>query len=261
MRRAPERSRATGTSGASLECHEVSVVYSGLVALEKASISLSRGEVVGLIGPNGAGKTTFVNAVSGFAPMSGGRVVLDGRDLGGLSPEQRARLGLARTFQHGRLFPGLSVRENVELGALAVGASQRAARARAARLLAELDLADLADRSVAELSHGDQQRVSVVRAAAAEPAFLLLDEPAAGLPEAAMAELGKVVWRSSHEGGAGVVMIDHNVEFVLRLSDRVVVLDHGVVLAEGTPDEIRRHPAVTSAYFGDRTEPTGERLP
>jgi branched-chain amino acid transport system ATP-binding protein len=259
LRRDPERTEATGTSGTRLECQEVSVVYSGVVALEKVSISLSRGEVVGLIGPNGAGKTTFVNAVSGFAPTSG-RVLLGGRDLAGLSPEQRARLGLARTFQHGRLFPGLSVRENVELGALAVGASQRVARARAERLLAELGLSELADRSASELSHGDQQRVSVVRAAAAEPAFLLLDEPAAGLPETAIAELGKVVWSSSREGGAGVVMIDHNVEFVLRLSDRVVVLDHGVVLAEGTPEEIRRHPAVTAAYFGDRPEPAGGRV-
>ncbi len=228
----------------------MSVAYAGLLALSGVSFSLKRGEVIGLIGPNGAGKTTLVNAMSGFARVSEGRVRLGGREITGLTPERRARLGLARTFQHGRLFSGLSVRENVELGALAVGASAREARQRSDDLLVEIGLAPLAGTEVSQLSHGDQQRVSVARAVVAQPAFLLLDEPAAGLPAEVLEDLRGLVRHAREVRGAGVVLIDHNVEFVLQLSDRVVVLDHGEVLATGDPDYVRGHPGVMSAYFG-----------
>jgi branched-chain amino acid transport system ATP-binding protein len=234
-----------------LVCSEVSVAFAGVLALDKVSLSVKRGEVVGLIGPNGAGKTTLLNALSGFTAIVSGSVHLDGQDITRLPPQRRARLGLERTFQHGRLFSGLTVRENVELGALAVRATSRAARSLADRLLANLGLEDMADLPVAQLSHGDQQQVSVARAVAGRPRYLLLDEPAAGLSEGAMAELGLVIERTIKESGAGVVLIDHNVDFVLKLSDRVVVLDYGEVLAEGPSDEIRRNVNVVSAYLGE----------
>lgn len=234
-----------------LVCTEVSVAFAGVRALDQVSLSVHRGEVVGLIGPNGAGKTTLLNVLSGFTAIVSGSVHLDGQDITSLSPERRARLGLERTFQHGRLFPGLSVRENVELGALAVRASRRGAHTTADRLLANLGLEAMADLPVAQLSHGDQQQVSVARAVAGSPRYLLLDEPAAGLSEGSMAELGLVIERTIKESAAGVVLIDHNVDFVLKLSDRVVVLDYGKILAEGPADAIRRNVDVVSAYLGE----------
>ncbi|MHB8244323.1 MAG: ABC transporter ATP-binding protein [Acidimicrobiales bacterium] len=234
-----------------LTAGQVAVAFAGVRALSGVSLSVRREEVVGLIGPNGAGKTTLVNALSGFAPVSEGSVQMDGTEVTTLSADRRARLGLARTFQHGRLFGGLSVRENVELGAIALGTSARTARSRAEALLRDLEIESLAEMATAELAHGDQQRVSVVRALAAEPAYLLLDEPAAGLPEASAEHLASVVAHARERFGTGVLVIDHNVDFVLQLADRVVVLDHGVVIAEGLPEEIRRNVDVVSAYLGE----------
>lgn len=227
------------------------VAFAGVRALSGVTLSVRRGEVVGLIGPNGAGKTTLVNAVSGFARVAEGRVHMDGTDVTALSADRRARLGLARTFQHGRLFRGLTVRENVELGALGIGTTGRTARRRAEVLLEDLGIGGLAEMTTGQLAHGDQQRVSVVRALAAEPAYLLLDEPAAGLPEAHADQLELVVAHARERFGTGVIVIDHNVDFVLRLADRVVVLDHGVVIAGGRPEEIRSNVDVVSAYLGE----------
>lgn len=236
---------------AGLACHEVTVVFSGLRALHRVTVSLHRGEILGVIGPNGAGKTTLVNMLSGFAPVESGSVRLDGRDITALRPERRARLGLARTFQHGRLFPGLTVRENVELGALGVGTSAADARRMADRLLREFDVERLGGVRAGELAHGDQQHVAVMRATASAPKFILLDEPAAGLSESHTEQLGQVLERLSGSGGAGVLIIDHNVEFILKESHRVIVLDHGELIAHGTPAEIRRDLSVVSAYLGD----------
>ena len=249
-----------------LVCQEVTVAYAGLRALSAVSLTLDRAEIIGLIGPNGAGKTTLVNAMSGFAPITHGSIQLGGAEISKLSPERRAHRGLARTFQHGRLFGDLSARENVELGAIAVGCSAREARRRTHALLEEIGLLDLAASPASELSHGDQQRVSVARAVVAEPAVLLLDEPAAGLPAEGLGELASLVEHARSARGAGVVVIDHNVEFVLGLSDRVVVLDHGEVLTEGTPAHVRSHAGVAAAYFGtvgtvgtDGTDEAGSR--
>ena len=233
-----------------LVCQEVTVAFAGLRALSQVSLTLDRAEIVGLIGPNGAGKTTLVNAMSGFAAISHGSIRLRGVEISGLPPERLAHLGLARTFQHGRLFGDLSARENVELGAIAVGCSAREARRRTHSLVEEVGLLDLAASPAAELSHGDQQRVSVSRAVVAEPAVLLLDEPAAGLPAEGLGELAALVEHARSSRGAAIVVIDHNVEFVLGLSDRVVVLDHGEVLTEGTPAHVRGHAGVAAAYFG-----------
>lgn len=239
-----------GVDGHLLVCQEVTVAFAGLRALNRVSLTLERGEIVGLIGPNGAGKTTLVNAMSGFAPIQHGSIQLGGTEISSLPPERRAKLGLARTFQHGRLFGDLSARENVELGAIAVGCSAREARRRTHALLEEIGLLDLAGLPAGELSHGDQQRVSVARAVVPEPTVLLLDEPAAGLPAESIDELSSLVEHARSARGTGIVVIDHNVEFVLSLSDRVVVLDHGEVLTEGTPAHVRSHAGVAAAYFG-----------
>jgi len=239
-RRPPGTLRAVGVSRS----------FEGVQALGDVGIELERSEVVGLIGPNGAGKTTLVNVLTGFDFPSTGRVELEGRDVTRWSPQRRGRAGLARTFQHGHAFKGLSVRENVEVAALGTGASGRDARRRAHELLGALGLGDSADRSAAALPHGDERKLGVARALATEPRFVLLDEPAAGLTEAEVPELAAVVRSVRDEHEAGVLLIDHNVTLILDVCDRIHVLDQGRTLAEGTPDEIRKNIDVANAYLG-----------
>ena len=207
--------------------------------------------MVGLIGPNGAGKSTLVNVLTGFDRPDTGTVVLEGKEITGWSSHRRARAGLARTFQHSRSFGGLSVRENVEVAALGVGAGPREARRRADRLLELLALEPLAELGAVGLSHGDERRLGVARVLATEPSFVLMDEPAAGLPEAEVPEFAEVVrsLRDDHE--TGVLLIDHNMALVLGVCDRVQVLDQGRTLAEGAPDEIRGNLDVAAAYLGE----------
>ncbi|MGZ4352880.1 MAG: ABC transporter ATP-binding protein, partial [Gaiellaceae bacterium] len=177
----------------SLRALGVSRAFEGIAALEEVDLELGRGEVVGLIGPNGAGKTTLVNVLTGFDFPTAGRVELEGRDVTRWPPQRRGRAGLARTFQHGHAFRGLTVRENVEVAALGVGASGRAARLRAAGLLDALGLAARADGPADALPHGDERKLGVARALATEPRFVLMDEPAAGLTEAEVPDLAAVV--------------------------------------------------------------------
>jgi len=218
-------------------------------ALAEVDLELARSEVVGLIGPNGAGKTTLVNVITGFDFPTTGRVELEDRDVTRWSPQRLGRAGLARTFQHGHAFKGLTVRENVEVAALGVGASSRDARARAQRLLGALGLAARADESASALPHGDERKLGVARALATEPRFVLMDEPAAGLTETEVPELAAVVRSVRDEHGAGVLLIDHNVTLILDVCDRIQVLDQGRTLAEGTPDEIRKNIDVANAYL------------
>jgi branched-chain amino acid transport system ATP-binding protein len=206
---------------------------------------------VGLIGPNGAGKSTLVNVLTGFDFPNGGTVELEARDVTSWSSHRRARSGLVRTFQHSRSFRGLSVRENVEVAALGVGAGRREARARAERLLGLLGLVDLAGAPAGTLAHGDERRLGVARALATEPRFVLMDEPAAGLPEAEVPEFAAVVRSVRDDHDAGVLLIDHNMALVMAVCDRIQVLDQGRTLAEGPPAEIRRNLDVTAAYLGE----------
>jgi branched-chain amino acid transport system ATP-binding protein len=206
--------------------------------------------VVGLIGPNGAGKSTLVNVLSGFDRPTGGRVLLQGRDVTRWSAHRRGRHGLARTFQHSHAFRALSVRENVEVSALGVGASIREAGRRARELLELMSLSEYADRPASDLAHGDERRLGVARALATEPRFVLMDEPAAGLPEAEVPEFAAAV-NTVRERGSGVLLVDHNVALVLQVCERVHVLDQGTTLAEGTPAEIRAHLGVAAAYLGE----------
>ena len=229
----------------------MSRAFEGVQALRDVTLELHRKEVVGLIGPNGAGKSTLVNILTGFDFPDEGTVELEDRNVTRWSPHRRGRHGLARTFQHSRSFRNLSVRENVEVAALGVGTGPRAARRRAGELLERLQLAPYASAPAGSLAQGDERRLGVARALATEPRFVLLDEPAAGLPEAEVPDFAAVIRSVCDEHDAGVLLIDHNMALVMGVCDRIQVLDHGATLAEGAPDEIRANLDVAAAYLGE----------
>jgi branched-chain amino acid transport system ATP-binding protein len=229
----------------------VSRSFEGVQALDDVTLELSRHEVVGLIGPNGAGKSTLVNVLTGFDTPTTGSVSLDGRDITRWSTHRRGRQGLTRTFQHSRSCRSLSVRENVELAALGVRAGPREARRRAGELLDLLHLSAYAEAPAGSLAHGDERRLGVARALATQPTFVLMDEPAAGLPEAEVPEFAAVVRSVRDEHNAGVLLIDHNMALIMDVCDRIQVLDQGRTLAEGTPVEVRANLDVAAAYLGE----------
>jgi branched-chain amino acid transport system ATP-binding protein len=220
-------------------------------ALRDVTLELRRGEIVGLIGPNGAGKSTLVNVLSGFDRPSSGTVELEGREITRWSPSRRGRAGLARTFQHGHAFRALSVRENVEVAALGAGTSLRDARTRADELLGALGLSAHAEAPANALAQGDERRLGVARALATNPHFVLLDEPAAGLPEAELPAFSDAVRSVRDDRDAGVLLIDHNMGLIMEICDRIHVLDQGRTLAEGTPADIRANLDVAAAYLGE----------
>ena len=234
-----------------LRATDVTRSYAGVRALRGVSLELHRHEVVGLIGPNGAGKTTLVNVLTGFDFPDDGSVELSGDDVTSWTPHRRGRAGLARTFQHSRSFASQSVRENVEVAALGSGAGPRTARQRADRLMELLGIGGRAGQPAGSLAHGDERKLGVARALATEPRFLLLDEPAAGLPEGEVPEFAAVVRSVRDEHEAGVLLIDHNMALVMEVCDRIHVLDQGRTLAQGTPAEVRGNLDVTAAYLGE----------
>ena len=238
-------------SGGSLRATGVSRSFEGVHALRGVDLEVHRHEVVGLIGPNGAGKTTLVNVVTGFDFPSSGSVALGDELITPWSPHRRGRAGLARTFQHSRSFGSLSVRENVEVAALGSGARSREARRRATALLDLLGLESHGSRPAATLAHGDERKLGVARALATAPRFVLMDEPAAGLPEAEVPDFAAVVRQVRDDYEAGVLLIDHNMALIMAVCDRIHVLDQGRTLAEGTPQEIRGNLDVTAAYLGE----------
>jgi branched-chain amino acid transport system ATP-binding protein len=237
--------------GDTLRATDVSRAFDALHALRSVTLELHRHEVVGLIGPNGAGKTTLVNLLTGFDYPTSGTVELAGVDVTSWTPHRRGRAGLARTFQHSRSFANLTVRENVEVAALGCGAGPGAARRRADELLELLGLRAREEQPAGSLAHGDERKLGVARALATEPRFLLLDEPAAGLPEAEVPEFAAVVRSVRDEHQAGVLLIDHNMALVMDVCDRIHVLDQGRTLAAGTPAEVRGNLDVAAAYLGE----------
>lgn len=223
--------------------------FAGVQALSGVSLGVHPGEVLGLIGPNGAGKSTLVNIISGYDMPDSGSVTVDGVDITKSKPYVRARQGLARTFQHGHLFGGLTVRENLEVTAMGTGRSRKQAVALADGLLEEFHLAGRADHPAGSLPHGVERRVGVARALATEPRYVLLDEPAAGLNEGEIGEFADNI-RHLRDRGLGVLLIDHNVRLILNVCERIHVLVEGRTLLEGTPDEVRASEALAEAYLG-----------
>jgi len=213
-----------------------------------------------VIGPNGAGKTTFFNLISGLFPPTAGRVVFDGRDVTGMPAHARVKLGMARTFQITEIFPELSVRENVRVGAeVAAGFRFRPwiSRAEAAELHRRIEetlslagLANKADRLVGELAHGDQRAAEIAMALALRPRLLLLDEPTAGMGDQETYEITQLIRGLHRDGKLTIVLIEHDMRVVFHLADRITVLDQGKLLAEGTPQEIAVNDAVQAAYLG-----------
>jgi branched-chain amino acid transport system permease protein len=228
----------------------VTVDFGGLRVLGDAHLLAESGRVVGLIGPNGAGKTTMLNTLTGVVAATQGRFSLDGDDVGGLAPHRLARLGLARTFQNLRLFTALSVRENIEVAALAGASSAREAERTADDLLSLCGLTDIAEVRARALDYGASKRLELARAAAGAPRFLLLDEPTSGFSELESVIIVDQIRRIAATLGCGVVVIDHDLAFITNLCDRVYCLDQGLVIAAGSPAEIRSHPAVRAAYLG-----------
>ena len=247
----PTVAKADERPGDTLRASSVYRSFEGVRALQDVTLEVHRHEVVGLIGPNGAGKSTLVNVLSGFDRPTNGSVELGGRRITRWSAHRRANAGLARTFQHSRSFRNLTVRENVEVAAIGVGAGPRRARRRADELLELLGLDVVEMRPAGVLAHGDERRLGVARALATEPRFVLMDEPAAGLPEAEVPEFASVVRSVRDDHEAGVLLIDHNMALVMSVCDRIVVLDQGLTLAEGTPAEIRSNLDVAAAYLGE----------
>lgn len=223
----------------------LSVQFGGVKALNDADMTVDRGEVVGLIGPNGAGKTTFIDAVTGFVPSTG-VVEIDGKDIGAAPAFKRAAAGVTRTFQQVELYNDLSVAENLLVSATGKR-SERNARVEA--LVERFGLQDVVDAFPEDLSHGRQRIVALARALASDPKLLLLDEPAAGLDSKESLALVEPI-RAVAANGAGVLLIDHDVDLVLSVCDRIYVLDFGRVIHEGDPESVNQSEAVRSAYLG-----------
>ncbi len=233
-----------------LEVQGIVKQFGGLVAVNNFSLSLDRGDIVGLIGPNGAGKTTAFNVIAGFYHPNAGRVHFGGRDITGLRPDQICKLGLARTFQVVRPFGALSVLENVMIGAYSRTNDQAVARSHAYEALEALGMSDLADRAARDLPIAGRKRLEIARALATDPQILLLDETMAGLRAAETDEVIEMV-RNLSQRGIAILLVEHVMKVVMSLAQRIVVLHHGEKLAEGQPSEIVKDPKVIDAYLGE----------
>jgi branched-chain amino acid transport system ATP-binding protein len=226
--------------------------FGGLSANQDISFSVQKGELVGLIGPNGAGKTTLFNCISGFQPVSSGNVIFNGEDITSLKAYETARRGLARTFQIYAASGDLTVKENVMVGCFMRTRSRGKANARAEEILEDFNLTELSDAFVSELPVAAQKRVTMAAALGSGPKLLLLDEVAAGLTPNEIEEIMANIRHIHFDLGITVMLIEHVMELVMKISDRVMVLDYGRKIAEGTPNMVAKNPDVVKAYLGER---------
>lgn len=238
-----------------LTANGVVMDFAGLRALDEVSLSLGRHEIVGLIGPNGSGKTTLVNVLSGALKPTSGTVTIDAENVTGLVPRKISHAGLVRTFQTVRLFGTLSVFENVQLGALGAGIRRSQAAEKANELLHLFGIDHLRDVLADSLSYGQKRIVEILRAIATDCNYLLLDEPAAGLNEEESDRLLGQLSNIPEQFGCGILIIDHDMNLIMRLCQRLHVLNQGKTIAEGTPEQVRANPTVVEAYLGTQASP------
>ena len=258
-------------AGPRMQCRDVTVRFGGVVAVNSVSLAIPSASIVGLVGPNGAGKSTLFSVLSGLARPNAGEVEFNGKSVTGVSAQRRARLGLARTFQHPEVFSGLTVREHIMLAhristqrsriwsdIVTARGFRRPGQEEVERvdgLLEVLSLSRVAGQPVAALSLGMTRLVEIARALAANPTVLLLDEPSSGLDAQETAQVVEVFRLAVERRGVSLLLVEHDMSMVLDLCDYVNVLDFGVMIASGTPDEIRANPAVRAAYLGKEQAP------
>ncbi len=252
-----------------LETHHLGIDFGGLTAVDELSLMIGRTEIAGLIGPNGAGKTTVFNLLTNVYQPTRGSIILDGKSTAKKTTEQVNRMGIARTFQNIRLFSNMSVLDNVKVGLhnsirqpliasvtrlFGYRSSEKKSRDEAMELLAFFKMEDMANRQAGSLPYGAQRRLEIARALATHPGIILLDEPAAGMNPSETAELMENIRRIRDNFKIAVMLIEHDMNLVMNICEGICVLDHGKVIAKGTPDEIKANPTVIEAYLGKKKE-------
>ena len=252
-----------------LETHHLGIDFGGLTAVDELSLMIGRTEIAGLIGPNGAGKTTVFNLLTNVYQPTRGSIILDGKSTAKKTTEQVNHMGIARTFQNIRLFSNMSVLDNVKVGLhnsirqpliasvtrlFGYRSSEKKSRDEAMELLAFFKMEDMANRQAGSLPYGAQRRLEIARALATHPGIILLDEPAAGMNPSETAELMENIRRIRDNFKIAVMLIEHDMNLVMNICEGICVLDHGKVIAKGTPDEIKANPTVIEAYLGKKKE-------